>query len=79
MSKKLTFEEYCQAVVSANASMKRNNGHSFIHMLKTRCQWCGRSPRAKGRCGGWFQTFIAHLAGELTGTIGIPDAPKDEA
>jgi hypothetical protein len=79
MPHKLTFEEYCRAVIAANSRMKEKNGHSFIHILKTRCQYCGRSPRQKGRCSGWFQTFVALLAGELTGTIGIPDEPKEVA
>ncbi len=76
--KKLTFAEYGQAVIAANSRMKVNNGHSFVHILKTRCQYCGRSPRMKGRCSQWFQTFVALLAGELTGIYGVPDEPVIE-
>lgn len=57
----LTFDEWQAAKRLADARMKANNGHSFITILKTRCQFCGRSRRAKGRCGAWFQTFLSHL------------------
>ena len=57
----LTFGEWEGAKAVADASMKANNGHLFIVTLKTRCQFCGRSPRARGRCRHWFQTFLAHL------------------
>lgn len=75
--KGLTFEEYGEAVLKADASMKADNGHSFVQILKCRCRWCHRSPKAKGRCRGWFNTFVMQLAGELTGTFGIPEKPKD--
>ncbi len=58
---KLSFTEWSLAKQLADRRMKANNGHAFITMLKTRCQHCGRSPKAKGRCGGWFHTFLGHL------------------
>ncbi len=57
----MSHEDWMQAKLTADQRMKASNGHYFIVMLKTRCQWCGRSPKAKGRCGGWFQTFLAQL------------------
>ena len=57
----LTFDEWGLLKLEADRRMKRNNGHSFVTILKTRCQFCGRSPNAKGRCRGWFQTFLWHL------------------
>lgn len=57
----LTFEEWGLVKLTADRRMKANNGHAFLTILKTRCQHCGRSPRAKGRCGAWFQTFIGNV------------------
>lgn len=57
----LTFDEWALVKLDADRRMKRNNGHVFITILKTRCQHCGRSPQAKGRCRAWFQTFVGHL------------------
>lgn len=57
----LTAEEWERAKVTADDRMKRDNGHCFVIILKTRCQFCGRSPKATGRCGQWFQTFLWHL------------------
>ena len=57
----LTFEEWEKIKIEADRRMKADNGHSFITILKTRCQYCGRSPRAKGTCGAWFQSFIQQL------------------
>jgi len=42
----------------ADKRMKASNGHSYVTILKTRCQYCNRSPTQKGRCKAWFQTFI---------------------
>lgn len=58
---RLSHEEWERAKLTADQRMKANNGHSFVITLKTRCQFCGRSPKAKGRCGAWFQTFLGHL------------------
>ena len=57
----LTYDEWGLAKLTADRRMKANNGHSFVTILKTRCQFCHRSVRAKGRCGAWFQTFLFHL------------------
>lgn len=61
----ITYELYRAACERADASMKANNGHSFMTILKTRCQYCGRSPKVKTKCGGWFMTFLDHLGHEL--------------
>ena len=55
------FEKLQAALLEADKRMKESNGHSFVQILKTRCQFCGRSPKIKTRCGQWFQTFIYHL------------------
>lgn len=62
---KLSSEAYEEACKRADARMKSKNGHQFETILKTRCIHCGRSPKAKGKCGGWFQTFIECLRQEL--------------
>lgn len=57
----LSPDEWALAKLTADRRTKANNGHSFITILKTRCQFCGRSPRAKGICRAWFQTFLWQL------------------
>lgn len=49
------------AKLTADSRMKAANGHSFETILKTRCVYCWRSPKAKGRCSAWFQTFLRQL------------------
>lgn len=57
----LTLSEFKYAEELADKIMKETNGHSYVTILKTRCQFCGRSPRQKGKCGAWFQTFLFQL------------------
>ena len=57
----LTMDEWMLVKLTADRRMKASNGHAFMTILKTRCQHCGRSPRAAGRCRGWFMTFLGHL------------------
>jgi hypothetical protein len=45
-------------LAEADKRMKSSNGHSYVTILKTRCQYCGRSQSQKGRCSSWFRTFI---------------------
>lgn len=52
-------------LAEADKRMKASDGHSYVTILKTRCQYCGRSPRQKGRCGAWFQTFIENYKAVL--------------
>jgi hypothetical protein len=54
----LTYEQYQDCLKEADERMKANNGHQYLHILKTRCMNCGRSPKVKTRCGGWFNTFV---------------------
>lgn len=54
----MKIEQLDKYLAEADKRMKVQNGHSFVTILKTRCQYCGRSPDAKGRCRAWFQTFI---------------------
>ena len=54
-----TFDKYLK---EADDLMKESNGHYFVTILKTRCQYCGRSPKvATRRCALWFQTFTIRL------------------
>jgi hypothetical protein len=71
---KIEKESFDAACVCADVTVKENNGHQFETILKTRCIWCGRSPRARGLCRAWFQTFLFQLSGELTGVYGAPRA-----
>ena len=57
----LTHDQWMSAKIMADARMKATNGHYFVVMLKTRCQHCGRSPKVKTHCSGWFQTYLSHL------------------
>lgn len=56
--KTFTLKNYEESLVEADRLMKESNGHFYFMMLKTRCQYCGKSPKDKRRCGQWFQTFI---------------------
>lgn len=60
-----TYSEYLKYLEEADKRMKASNGHQFITILKTRCQYCGKSPKVKTKCGGWFQTFISELGSVL--------------
>jgi hypothetical protein len=61
----MTVAEIRAAYERADASMKAKEGHSYLIILKTRCQYCGRSPNQKGKCKAWFQTFLDCLTTEL--------------
>ena len=78
MSPLIGKERFDEACRDADIAMKESGGHVFEHILKSRCIWCGRSPRAKGRCRGWFNTFLWHLSGDLTGTFGAPRPAEGE-
>ena len=53
-------------LTEADTRMKSSDGHSYITLLKTRCQYCGRSPNQRGRCMAWFRTFIDHFKAVLS-------------
>ena len=57
----ITFDEWTHIKELADRRMKTSNGHSFVTILKTRCQYCGRSRHQQGRCRAWFQTFLFHV------------------
>lgn len=57
----MTQDELQACYEQADTRMKATDGHSYITVLKTRCQHCGRSPNQKGRCSGWFNSFIDNL------------------
>ncbi len=57
----MNYAEYRDALTEADKRTKEHNGHEFVHILKTRCQHCGKSPRVATKCGGWFQTFVNQL------------------
>lgn len=60
----MNYEDYQSALQEADRLMKEKNGHQFVHILKTRCQHCGASPKVKTKCRGWFQTFV-----DILGTV----------
>lgn len=63
----MTEDEYEYAVAQAEQENKYKAGHTFIlnTKMKTRCMFCGRSPRTRGRCKYWFQSFKLQLYKEL--------------
>jgi len=73
-----TYEAYRAALEEADKRMKASNGHQYVTILKTRCMNCGRSPRVKTRCGGWFQTFVNDL-GVVLQERGIIQPPNGQA
>lgn len=54
-------DEWPQIVRRAEQLMERSNGHEFVRVLKTRCQRCGRSPRARGKCSYWCDTLVNRI------------------
>lgn len=73
---KQSIEFLREAMARADKKMKDSNGHSYVSILKTRCQNCGRSPKQKGKCSGWFTTFVNRLEGEYLNQE-IAFSPKD--
>lgn len=57
----MNHSEWTALLQRADAAMKATNGHSYLTILKTRCQHCGRSPRQKGKCPAWLNTFCDEL------------------
>jgi len=57
----ITAADWTAIVTLADQRLKRTNGHAYVTILKTRCQWCGRSPKDGRRCGRWLDTFVAEL------------------
>lgn len=60
-----TLGEWDEASLLADKQMKETLGHEFQTILKTRCIHCGKSPRVKTRCGGWFMTLHHNLLHNL--------------
>lgn len=58
----MNYKELRECYEEADRRMKRTQGHSYFQILKVRCQYCSRSPRQKGKCAGWFQTFLDQLS-----------------
>ena len=50
-----------EAYIEADKRMKASNGHAYVTILKTRCMYCGRSPKQKGKCPQWFSSFLDRL------------------
>jgi len=62
---KLNPRIWAELLKKADVEMKKTDGHQYLTILKTRCQLCGRSPKQKGKCRGWFQTFLDKLYIEI--------------
>lgn len=54
-------EEWDRVVARADELMKANQGHRYIRILKTRCQYCGRSPRQRGKCHAWPTVLVGNI------------------
>lgn len=61
----MNFERYMELVEESDREMKRTNGHTYMHVMKTRCMYCGRSPNQKGKCRAWIQTFVNILGNKI--------------
>jgi hypothetical protein len=72
----IAINEWKAACQEADRRMKESNGHSYIRSHKTRCQYCGRSPKQRGKCARWFDTFVWHLWVVL-GDEPLPAPPRD--
>lgn len=57
----IPLHEWDRLCSEADQEMKASNGHQFCKILKTRCDRCGRSPKQKGQCPGWVNTFVDKL------------------
>lgn len=53
----IPYGEWMRLCADADEEMKKTNGHTFITILKTRCDRCGRSPKQKGTCPAWVNTY----------------------
>ena len=65
-NEQLTYGQWRQACIDADERMKASNGHSYVQILKVRCQYCNRSPAHKGKCGHWFATYLDRLSEVLS-------------
>lgn len=56
----MNYKLYRECLEEADKRMKEKNGHMYVHILKTRCDHCGRSEKAgaKFKCRGWFDTYV---------------------
>jgi hypothetical protein len=77
ISAAFSYETYRSALEEADTRMKASNGHEYLTILKTRCMHCGRSPRVKTRCGGWFQTFV-NMLGHVLQEKGVITQPSQK-
>ena len=57
----MTWEIYERALLEATRRLALTNGHAYVMLAKTRCKRCGRSPKQRGRCSGWFEEFCELL------------------
>lgn len=75
----MTSAELQSAYEEADRRMKASDGHQFMQILKVRCMHCGRSRSQKGRCKGWFMTFLGHLRHVLVerGAVSEPPTTHD--
>lgn len=54
----ITNQEYHEILKDVDKQVKTTNGHCYIKILKTRCQYCNRSPKQKGKCPAWLDHFF---------------------
>jgi hypothetical protein len=71
----ISLDAWDAVLKEADDRMKQSNGHSYVTILKTRCQRCGRSPRQKGICRFWFlRTFDTILEVLNERDVTFPDS-----
>ena len=58
----------------ADDEMKASDGHEYMHILKTRCQLCGRSPKQKGKCPAWLNCYMNKLYFKVNDFLTQPPA-----
>lgn len=61
----ITNKEYQKILKNVDKQVKATNGHCYIKILKTKCQYCGRTPKQKGRCPAWLDHFFMLVEVEL--------------
>ena len=59
--KMIPLKDWDRLCKEADVEMKASNGHEYVTILKTRCQLCGRSPKQKGKCPYWLNSYMHKL------------------
>jgi len=55
---KMKKEKWDKMLKEVDTEIKETGGHIYEICLKTRCMYCGRSPKQKGKCPAWLNVFF---------------------